>query len=121
MVIAMVEPSMNDPEPRKLQQLLKEDTYQGMTDTEINLVLEFWVNHNLRVSEYRERMDMYNDYIHYLIDSREGVARMAQADFDATLTESADYISELHYNVPTPAETVPDPEMLKTIEEMENV
>ena len=45
MVIAMVEPSMNDPEPRKLQQLLKEDTYQGMTDTEINLVLEFWVNH----------------------------------------------------------------------------
>ncbi len=103
--------------PRSLRTLLTLDTYQGMTDEEINLVLDFWVDNRLKQGEIRERIEAYQRYTDALINQRLGIATMAAEAFDDALEVSNNFIVELQHEGPRLDALEPDVELLCVADE----
>lgn len=104
-------------EPRSLDELLKLDTYQGMTDEEIDIIIDFHVNNKVRDKEHVERMQILKDYTAQKLQIQQGIATQALEKFNSLGEAVAASRRETDIKIPSIAELEPTPEFLEVTDE----
>ena len=73
----IIEVTASEKTPRTLDELLKLDTYQGMTDVEIDIVIEWHVRNAVQDAEFKAQANLQQEQIAVLYGREMEKARLA--------------------------------------------